>query len=256
MSFINKVFASVGIGGAEIDVILDNNIFTVGEEINGRIEVKGGSIEQKIESLYLTLKTNFLRKIDEKMVKDIATIGRFQLSECFTIKPNEKIERPFSFTLSVDTPLTYGKTKIWIESGADIKNAIDPTDKDYIKVVPNELMAAVINSVANLGFSLRNADCELVPNAIRNRLPIIQEFEFVPYEGIFRGRLEELEIVFVNQSNHRLNLFMEMDRKERGLVGFFSEAFEMDEKKIQLSLTNADIPYMEEKIIGAIKAYI
>ena len=42
------------------------------------------------------------------------------------IPANENREIPFSFQLPYETPLTYGKSKVWIKTGMDIKNALDP----------------------------------------------------------------------------------------------------------------------------------
>lgn len=255
MSFFNKMLASVGIGSAQIDTKLEKDRLKPGEMISGSIEVRGGNVEQNIDSLYLNVYTNFIRETDDRKVTDVANIGHFFISESFTIKPGALKEIPFSFQLPYDTLVTYGKTKIWVATGADIKSSVDPTDKDYIKVDPGNLAAAVINSIYDIGFRLRNVDCEAAPRFLRTSLPIIQEFEFVPYSGPFRGKLDELEMTFFNQSEHQVDILMEVDRKARGLTSLFSEVLEMDESKVRLTVTSNDLANMKNKFQDVISRY-
>lgn len=79
-------------------------------------------------------------KITNESVSD-----KVRVSEPFTIGANEVVEIPFSFTLPFYVPVSYGKTKVWITTGADIKNAVDPTDQDYIIVEPSRFSIQRIN---------------------------------------------------------------------------------------------------------------
>ena len=86
---------------------------------------------------------------------------------------------------------------------------------------PNSLLNGVLNSISSLGFRLRGAECENATYRLRGRLPFIQEFEFVPTSGTFRGRLDELELVFLPNSSTTADLHFQIDRKARGLSGFY-----------------------------------
>ncbi|MDZ5474653.1 sporulation protein [Bacillus sp. 31A1R] len=255
MSFFNKVFASVGIGSAKVDTKLENEMVSPGEEVRGVVEIKGGNIEQKVDEIYLSLHTTYVKESDDKKYTVTGLVDKFRLTESFTIEPNETKSIPFSFQLPSDTPLSYGRTKIWVATGLDIKNAVDPTDKDYLKVVPNQLMTSVLNAVSDLGFRLREADCEEAPYRLRRRLPFVQEFEFVPSSGSYRGRLDELEIVFFPASKDEMDIYMQVDRKARGLGGFLAEALEMDETNVKLTVRTSDIPSMKQQLKTVIDRY-
>ena len=56
-----------------------------------------------------------------------------------------------------------------------------------------------------------------------SRLTYIQEFEFVPVRGDYRGKLKELEFVFVVKNENELEAVIEMDRKARGLGILFGD---------------------------------
>ncbi|MEH7108393.1 sporulation protein [Bacillus sp. JJ1764] len=255
MSFFNKVFASVGIGSATVDTKLEKETYMPGETINGVVEIKGGKIDQQVDDIYLSVNTTYLRESDDRKYSVTATIDRFRVTAPFTIRVNERKEVPFSFQLPYDTPLSIGRSKIWVSTGLDIKGGVDPSDKDYLKVVPNPLMTAVFNAVDQLGFRIREADCEEAPRRLGGRLPFVQEFEFVPTSGPFRGKLDELEVVFLPSGNGELDIMFQVDRRARGLAGLFSEAIGTDETNVRLSITNQDMPYLQQKIQSVIERY-
>lgn len=255
MSFFNKVFASVGIGSAAVDTKLERDTYMPGETVKGVVEIKGGKVEQQVDEIYLTLNTTYLKESDDKKYTVTAAIERFRLTTPFVIRANEKKDIPFTFQLPFDTPLSIGRSKIWVTTGLDIKGGVDPSDKDYLKVVPNPLMSEVFNAIDNLGFRIREADCEEAPRRLRGRLPFVQEFEFVPTSGQFRGRLDELEVVFFPTGNDSLDIIFQVDRRARGLSGLFSEAIGADETNVRLSVSNADIPNLQQKIQSVIQRY-
>ncbi|PLR98865.1 sporulation protein [Bacillus sp. T33-2] len=255
MSFFNKVFASVGIGSAKVDTRLEKETLMPGEDVRGVVHITGGKTAQKVDELYLSLHTTYIKEADDKKYTATATIGRYKVTDEFTIHPTETKEIPFSFRLPVNTPVSIGRTKVWVSTGLDVKNAVDPTDQDFINVIPNRIMAAVLNSAGDLGFRLREADCEEAPYRLRSRQPFVQEFEFVPVTGPFRGRLDELEIVFFPVNDNELEVVLQVDRRARGLAGFLSEALEMDESNVTLKVHSGDIPQLAHKLQSVIQRY-
>lgn len=255
MSLFNKVFASIGIGAATVDTKLERDTLVPGEAVKGIVEVRGGSVEQQIDAIYLSLYTTYLKESDDRKYTVNALIEQVRLNEPFVIKSQETKQIPFSFELPIDTPISLGRTKIWVQTGLDIKNAVDPTDKDFIKVTPNPLTEAVINVVNDLGFRLREVECEEAPYRIRKRLPFVQEFEFVPITGTYRGKLDELEIVFFPSSSSMTDIYMQVDRKARGLGGFLAEALEMDESHVHFTVSSGDLPSLREKINSVIQKF-
>jgi sporulation-control protein len=255
MSLFNKIFASVGIGSATVDTKLERDTYMPGETVKGVVEIRGGKLDQQVDEIYLALNTTYLRESDDRKYTVTATIDKFRITSPFMITVNERKEIPFTFQLPYDTPLSIGRSKVWVTTGLDIKGGVDPSDKDYLQVIPNPLMTSVFNAVDNLGFKIREADCEEAPRRLRGRLPFVQEFEFVPTSGPFRGRLDELEVVFFPSGNGRLDIMFQVDRKARGLAGLFSEALGTDETNVRLSVSDADIPYMHQKIQAVIQRY-
>lgn len=255
MSFFDKVFASVGIGAATVDTKLEKDTYFTGENVRGVVEIKGGKSEQKVDEIYLSLNTTYIKELDDKKYTVSTAIDRFRLTETFNIRAGEKKEIPFSFRLPDDTPISLGRTKIWVQTGLDIKNAVDPGDKDFINVVPNNLMSAVFSAVDNLGFRLREADCQEASYKLRGRLPFVQEFEFIPVAGSFRGKLDEIEIVFRPLTNQSTEVLLQIDRRARGLGGFLSEALEMDETNVRFTVSNPDVNSIQQQLLSVLNKY-
>lgn len=252
MSLFNKVLASVGIGAATVDTKLHKSSYTINEKVTGVVEIVGGNTEQQIDAIYLTLYANFIREVDDKKINDQAALQNIKINEPFTIQANEKREIPFSFDLPSIIPVTTGNSRVWVHTGLDIKNAIDPSDKDFLDIQPTRLASAVLSAVQNLGFRLRKVDTEQAPSYLRNRTKIVQEFEFTATNNTYRRYLDELEIVFLQQSERSVEILIQVDRRARGLGGFLSETFNMDESFIRLTLFEND--NIQAKLADAIES--
>ncbi len=256
MSIFNKVLASVGIGAAKVDTKLEKSRYTAGDVIRGTVEIQGGNTKQNIDAIYLTLYTTYIRERDDKKYTDHAAITKYQVNEPFVIGAGELKSIPFSFNLPYTTPATMGKTQVWIQTGLDIKMAVDPTDKDFIEVLPSPLASEVLNAVRSLGFRQRKVDCEVAPKRFRTPHVFIQEFEFSATNPTYRSRLDELEVVFLNQSSNSVEVLLQIDRRARGLGSFLSEALELDETFVRLTFTDRDIPSMQSTLRQTIERYM
>jgi sporulation-control protein len=246
MAIFTKVLTSIGIGSARVDTKLEYTSYKAGDPIRGVVEVYGGVTEQTIDSIYLTVNAMYTFQKDGHPYTDTATIEQHQITDPFLMKANETKVFPFSFTLPIDAPLTYGSTRVWVQTGLDIKNAVNPQDEDYIAVRPNQMTSAVLEEMEKLGFRLRKVECEQTFFRISCNYPFIQVFEFIPGSGIFLGKLDELEIVFLAQTEDRIEIFMEVDRRARGLAGYLSEVIAIDENRIRFSVTNQELPILRK----------
>lgn len=256
MSFFSKVLASIGVGAAKVDTKLERSSYTAGESVHGEIEVYGGNVEQQIDAIYLTLYTTYIKEVDDSKYTATAPIQKFKVSDPFAISANETKIIPFSFTLPVDTPITIGVTRVWVATELDIRSGADAKDKDFIEIRPSRLASAVLEGVQQLGFRLRKADCEQAPYKYRRKYPFVQEFEFVPVSGIFRGKLDELEVIFLSQTDQSVEILLQVDRKARGFGGFLAEALDIDESFVRLTISQQELHNVSNKLEQTILRYV
>ncbi|MEK5231766.1 sporulation protein [Lysinibacillus sp. FSL K6-0232] len=254
MSFFHKALASIGIGAATVDTRLEKDTYQAGEVMRGEIIVRGGQVAQQVDAIYLSINTTYIRESNDNKHTEVATLQKVKVTEPFTLSAGEEKGFPITLTLPFETPITAGKTQVWIQTGLDIKNAVDPGDKDYIRVLPTTLAGHILDAIRDLGFRLREAECEQAPARFRGYYPFVQEFEFVP-TGQYRRHLDELEIVFLSQSNHSAEILLQVDRKAKGIGGFFAEALDMDESHVRTTITMHDLPTIQAKLQQIITKY-
>ncbi|WP_284642895.1 sporulation protein [Paenibacillus silviterrae] len=238
MSFFKKMMASVGIGSATVDTRLESVEVVIGEELRGVVAIRGGQLEQQIDNIYLYIKTHYIKEENDTKVTKEAEVAKYLITEGFVLKPNETREIPFAVPVPDRTPVSYRSTRVWLETGLDIKMALDPTDRDYMEVRASDSMQVILDALDVLGFRLREVTNEYAPR-LGMGLPFVQEFEFVPTSK-FRGSLDELEVLFFPRGDD-LELYMQIDRKARGLRGIFAEAMEMDESFIRFTIPGSEL---------------
>ncbi|MEJ8544008.1 sporulation protein [Brevibacillus borstelensis] len=238
MSMFKKLLASVGIGAAQVDARLENDSLIPGEWVRGEVHIKGGDVAQDVDEIYMYVVTHYERETNDRKVKEECTLGKYRISDRFSLNPKEEKAIPFSFQLPYETPLTMGRQPVYLRTGLDIKNAIDPGDSDFIEVRPHPLMEKVLDAIQSLGFQLYKVDCEY-NRYLGRTYPFVQEFEFRP-TGPYRSRLEELETVFYLKEGE-LEVLLELDKRARGFLGAFQEAFNLDERYARFRLTEADL---------------
>lgn len=254
MSFVKRALSSMGIGAARVDTIIFGDQFVPDSTISGMVMLYGGELEQQIDEIYFLLKASYYSEADKGIIKKTMPLTSYQINEPFIIGAGEEKELPLSIQLPSYTPLTLGSTDVWVQTGLDIKSSVDPIDKDYIEVMPGNLMGALFDSLDQLGFQLKKVTCEPTKYYYKRFTPLLQKFEFRPASGPFRGRLDELEIItFVSEEN--VKVFIQVDRRARGLSGLFVEGLDLDESKVQFAFGADDLPRLTDLTFQHINSY-
>lgn len=252
MSFFKKVFAQVlGVGGTKIDTRLEKSDYQPGEVIKGELFIIGGTVEQELDSVNLNVFTDYEVEKDDHSYYLNTKIQTFSVPINKRISVNEELVVPFSFVLSENTPISLHKSHVWIMTNLDIEDAIDSSDKDGLQINPSPGLKSVIEALQDLGFTLR--ECENKNQHGR----IIQEFEFVPRSGAFRGKLDELEVNYLVEGNY-VHVRLQVDRKARGLSGLFSESLGTDETLTRVTFTTEEISNrqtVQNKLFETIKRF-
>jgi len=126
---LRKYMSLVGIGSAQIDLILEKETYEPGETVKGCFHIKGGTIEQKLKRIECDLvKVDPILKLEE--VIHTATILTSS-----TIEANEENRISFTFTLpdyirvSTDTRTYRFKTRLFFTQG------VASVDQDSIRIV-------------------------------------------------------------------------------------------------------------------------
>lgn len=259
MSMFKRMLASAGIGAAKVDLMLHQDFVNAGDTISGVVRIQGGRVDQQVDDVYAFVKTRYLKELNDKKVEAEATVARFLLASKFTVEAEKVYEFPVSFQLPLFTPVTMGRSPVWIHTGLDIKESLDPKDQDYLQVGPHPYSAIILDAINQLGFRIREVTSEYSPRYGKiNGLSFVQEFEFVP-PSQFRNQLDELEIIFY-PDEYGIELLLQIDRKARGLAGLFAEALDTDESFVKIrfdhnQLANG-VDYVAGQLLQTIHKYV
>lgn len=258
MSFFKKAMANtLGIGGTKVDTQLHSPNVVPGGKVEGTIKIYGGSIEQHISKVTIIVKTSYEKESNDKKLKMNINIQTFEVTIGRMINPKEVIAAPFAFILDPNTPLSTYKYKVCLSTSLDIVNAIDSGDGDNLNVTANQQMQNVLSALNQIGFTSREVE-NVHSRKMITKFPFIQEFEFVAHSGIYRGKLDELELVF-SKDEYGLGLYLQIDRKVRGIGSFLSEKLSLDESNVKLYLSNAELGNIENiknSLINLINQYL
>ncbi len=249
-----KLFAAMGMGSAEVDTRLHNNRVTPGQTVTGDVYIRGGEVDQEIDSLVLNLMTEVEVESGDTEYKTQHIISRFPLARDFRVRKHEEMVVPFQILIHPETPITEipsntqhmshhpqggskgyqpytyqghkktgNRTKDWIYTGLEIDNGIDSKDVDYLQVMPTEPMTRFLAAIENIGFRFYSADVEkgqLRGSGFQSTIGCYQEIEYVPAWG---GHFEinEIEVSFV-QRPQDTGVLVEIDRRYSSRDGYRS----------------------------------
>lgn len=233
---LNRLLASVGIGGATVDTILDSDQTEPGGTLSGRITIRGGSVEQTVERVTLQLLTRAAVEVNDRRSYKTQPFTEFQVSGSLSIGPGQSRDIPFRIDIPYDTPVTFQGTRhpVWLRTDLGIPMAVDPKDEDALTVAPTRAQALVVEAMLALGFRLAKVDVEHRRSWLGGS-GFVQEFEFRP-AGRGRLRYDEVEIVFTH-AGHGVDLLLQVDRSARGLDGLLREMTGTDERWVRTSLS-------------------
>jgi sporulation-control protein len=236
MGFLKNMLASIGIGATKIDAQLFQNQVSIGQSIQGEIQISGGNVEQQIQAFELILYTQAEKETDDSRYYVTLPVQKIKLNETITVQPGAVHAIPFEIAVPLHTPISFGKVQVWLGTEAEIANAIDPKDRDYVEVLPHPSQLAVLQAVEQLGFRLMKCD-----NEYKSHVPFSyeQEFEYAP-SSEFRSHLDELEIAF-DLKLDRVVVKLTIDRRARGLGSLLNEMAGTDDRRVLLTISHDEI---------------
>ncbi|WP_375321445.1 sporulation protein [Aliivibrio logei] len=247
MSFFKKTLASLGIGSANVDTIIHHEVLIPGQKVSVTIEVTGGATAQQIDNIDLKLCCQYKKEVKRnrdnsshtQIIKQTHVLADWSLPYVFMIEPKQERKFEIELDLPLNTPVTIGESKVWVQTGLDISLGLDPTDKDPITVRPEALLDGVLTALETEGLRIRQVECEHVEGF---DLPFVQEFEFVPFDGPYHGRWRELELI-AYRNNDELELWFEVDRRHQGgVLNLLSSVLSSGDLKRKLVLSTTLSP--------------
>ncbi|BAF59641.1 MAG: sporulation protein [Pelotomaculum sp.] len=220
---LKKLLAGIGIGAASVNLEIPQPRVPIGGTVSGTVKVRGGSVDQKIEQIYITLVLDSSYKHDDETRHLRQEIGTVKVSDGMLVKANSpEVSIPVQLRLPYSIPISKGRSKYYFITGLDIKSAVDPKDQDEIVVLPNTYMQMFFDAVRLLGFREKPFSGDYNGR--------FQAFEYRP-TSFMAGKLDEIE-VYLNATEFALNVVMQIDKKVRGFWGKIADDLDLDERHV------------------------
>ncbi|MBH8596550.1 sporulation protein [Thermoactinomyces sp. CICC 10523] len=180
--------ARLGHGAAKVDLILEQNRFAPGDPVAGKVLIKGGSVEQRINKIDV----RFMLSIYAKGHVHTHPVASVPFYQSFVIRPGEQKELPFHFQLPGNLLVTGQSVSYYFDTQLDLAGAVDQSDRDYIEIVPPVPLSNILAALSRLGFRETHHS--------RKFNGYVQEFELVPTE-LFREQVKEVEFAAAIEPN-------------------------------------------------------
>ncbi|MBU2897731.1 sporulation protein [Vibrio hepatarius] len=208
--------ASLGIGAAKVDTILNSISYVQGDTLQGTVNIQGGDVDQQVDAINLKLCTEVKVESEDGTSYQHFTLGTLQAVQPFTIQANQNKQVPFQFKLEPETPITAlialkNQCQVWLETSLDIDFAIDPKDRDFVEIKPLPAVAKLITGVEDSGFTMVKADVEkgyLKGSNFSSKSGCYQEIEF-RNNGLINKK--EIELSFILDADV-IHCLAEVDR--------------------------------------------
>ena len=103
---IKQLFASLGIGSAEVNTRIHSPVVRPGEQLSGEVIIRGGSVKQEIDELNLFLMTEPEVEHGDGEFRQPFVITRAPLARDFAIMAGQELSIPFTIQIHPETPIT------------------------------------------------------------------------------------------------------------------------------------------------------
>ncbi|AXK36374.1 sporulation protein [Streptomyces armeniacus] len=212
-----RVLGAFGVGGPDIDTVLDGDPVLPGGTLTGQVHLRGGSSDLEIEHLTLELVAHVEAEHAEGETHGAVVFDRTTLAGGFRLSAGEEASRSFSVTVPWETPVTelYGQplgVVLGLRTELAVAGAKDAGDLDPLAVRPLPVQEAVLEAFGQLGFGFTSADLEL--GHIRGtwqQLPFYQEIELAPPPGYVYAA-GEIELTFL-AGPQEVEVVLEADKR-------------------------------------------
>ncbi|MCW1929180.1 sporulation protein [Bhargavaea beijingensis] len=129
-SFLSKV----GIGGLEVDTVVDNQVLEEGETLNGTVYIDGGEADQIIDHITLEV---FVRIHREDAMSDFEEVDRTITKHSIELIGDSKSKKirmiPFEIVPDDRWLINRDNEKLMLKTTVHINNAVDAYDEDEIQ---------------------------------------------------------------------------------------------------------------------------
>ncbi|MFC0273967.1 sporulation protein [Metabacillus herbersteinensis] len=126
---LRKYMSLLGIGSAQINLILQKETYKLGDPVHGYFLIKGGTIEQQIKRIDCDLVLSDQTTLIEKVI-DTTTI----LTSTH-IHSEEFKKIPFTFQLPASVPVSTQEVSYHFKTRLTFNKGVESRDRDIVQII-------------------------------------------------------------------------------------------------------------------------
>ncbi|GAA3481707.1 sporulation protein [Streptomyces yanii] len=197
-----KLLGSLGVGGPQVDTVLDPVAAVPGGTLSGQVNLQGGNADFTIDHITLELVARVEAEHDHGESEGAVVFHRTTVGGSFRLAEGELRSVPFAFPLPYETPITelYGQPLgiiLGVRTELGVAGAKDKGDLDQLAVRPLPAQEAILEALGQLGFAFKSADLEYGHiHGTGQQLPFYQEIELTP-PAQYAHQVSEIEVTFL-----------------------------------------------------------
>ncbi|MBA2876220.1 sporulation protein [Thermaerobacillus caldiproteolyticus] len=233
-----KFLSKLGIGSANINLVLHHSQVRLGETISGEFLIEGGTVEQEINKIDIELRLT-LNQNGQVQTKTMATVP---VASAFVIQAGEKKVLPFAYELPKTLSVSRHGIHYTFVTRLDIAGGVDHLDEDSVQILPPLPLEKIFVAFEKLGFREKATSGSLKPYG--------QEFELFPTEQ-FKETVQEVEF-FASLEEEGVRLLLEVD--------VYAGVFGIQEKELKREIffpyAELDVDILADKLHETIQEMI
>ncbi|MFC5591421.1 sporulation protein [Sporosarcina soli] len=126
---LRKYMSLLGIGSAQINLILQKKMYKLGDSVHGYFSIKGGSIEQQIKRIDCDLVLNDQTVHVEKVIDSTTILTSIR------IQPEELYKVPFTFQLPASGPVSTEEVSYHFKTRLTFDKGVGSRNQDIIQII-------------------------------------------------------------------------------------------------------------------------
>lgn len=218
------ILSIIGIGASRVDTVLTQPDVVRGQMMSGEVRMFGGKTDQSINGIALELVTDYRLPLDIQRPGYEIVLWEHSLSEIFTLKAGQEKILPFRCLVPMNTPISQGPAKVWLNTRLDVALAVDPKDRDPLQVQAEPATAQLLNAAADLGFVQTADSGSCIGVEGQHEIQVVQAFVFESGANIQESLsgITKLELIVLANS-YDAEIQIEVNRPAAGLSGWLPD---------------------------------
>lgn len=233
-----KLLSRFGIGAPQIERIEHDHQIRRGETLTGQIYLLGGRSAVRIEEINLSLQTE-AHFFQGETQHHVQTLREQTLNPHLRLEAGAHEILPFELLVPIETPVSHTLSQVWLRTELELPWAVDPHDRDPVRVMPEAATDHLLRAVRALGFkeTLVSGSCLAQAESADGLSGLTQVFEFMPGTQLSYNLREISDLALLVRANpYDAEIQLEVNRQGQPPADWLPDGIRKAERRLRFRL--------------------